>query len=123
MPGMTPADKENAMTNQTTWAWEWYQDIDESWIRPQGSFKTRGLAEEDMYSWLDRNSHRKARVVEIAATVTEAVLIPMRPKMDLVHPQIKDWMARARDAMRGRKAIKFDALARECDEMLGAANA
>lgn len=107
------------MAKKPNWAWEWYQDIDERWIRSKDSFATRRLAEDDMYSWLDRNSHRKARVVEIKTDSTESVLVPLRPRMDLVHPQIKEWMSRARDAMRGRKAIKFDALARECDEIIG----
>lgn len=109
------------------WAWEWQsEDSNSFWYRHTARFKNQRLAEDDMNSWLDRNGHRTARVVNVDEAdkiPPAAVLLPMRPRVELLHPGVLDWMRRAREAMCGRNAIKFDSLVRECDDLIGAVDA
>ncbi len=107
------------MATENPWAWEWFCDVTEAWIRPKTSqHPTRDAAQGDMYLFKDRSPHRKTRLVEVKPT-HEAVQIPMRPKVENLHPDVVSLVTRCGVAMRKRDAKKFDALARECEEVLG----
>ena len=103
----------------TGWVWEWYSEVTEQWVRPSHlAPTTRRKAEDDMNFNLDRHHGRKARLVEIKPT-HESVSIPMRPKIENLHPEIVSLVRRCGSAMKGRDAKKFDTLARECGVLIG----